>query len=391
MPTGGAYISAFTDFMQTTGPLTLTSAASFVNEAALRNYTLSRFLDGFDMTEKLKGGTKIQDFIIRTDASTFTFYKPNAQFSWANPQVMTSWEIPWRFGIDYMTWTEQEVLLQGGDMDRMTQEALFDVFKSVQRKVEARMWTSMMNGIEAALWEEPDKTVMEAADGERPYSIPAFVNEAANGLYTDGSVTWTTVQQLDPTTETYWVPVRLTYDYDDYRDTNNQGDGLILGFEKMVHKLSYKLPPMGSKFFATEQRRMFCATGLGGILIYKDALRKSNDRGYVSNPQDPAYLRPLFAGFDVEEFETLENAALYLTGTPGTQANYAAATVNGPRYYFVNTNYLRMIFHNQNYFERRNVREPTDQVGSYTQPTTTWYNLCCRSRRRGLGILYPAA
>lgn len=391
MATGGAYLSAFTDFMQTTDPLTLTSASDFINEAALRNYTLSRFIDGFDMTEMLQGGTKIRDFIMRTDASTFTFYKSGASFSWQNPQVMTSWEAPWRFGLDQMAWNEAEVLLQGGDFDRMTNDAMFDVFKSIKKKLEARMWTSMMNGMEAALWSKPNKDTMEAANGDVPYSIPALVNESTNGLFTDGTTTWTTVQQLDPTTETYWVPVRLTYNYSDYLDTNNTQDGLILGFERMIHKLSYSLPPRGTEFFEVSQKRQFIATSLGGVIVYKDALRKTNDRGYVSNPQDPAYLRPQFAGFDVQEFESLENAAIYPGSTPGTTVTYSSATAAGPRYYFINSEYVRMFFHSQNYFERRAVREPTDQVGSYAQPVTTWYNLLARSRRRGTGILYPSS
>lgn len=396
MPTGGSPLTVFNDFMSTTGPAVLTGPDSFINEASKRNYMLSRFLGEDEMGEMIQGGDEIIDFILKEDASTFTDYQPNAMHTWQNPQVMTNWKVPWRFSLDHMSWTQQEVLLQMGS--GLTRKARFHKYKSIKRKIEARMWTSMMNGMEDALVAVPDKDEMEASAGKTPYSLIAFNNEETNGLFTDGSETWTTVQQLDPTTDTYWVPQQVQYNYNDPYDTNKNKDGVIDAFEEIAVDLDFRPPPKAQEYFEGGPSntntgpnpflQKFIATSKGGILLYKRALREIGDRGYVSNPQDPAYMRPQFAGFDVEEFDTLEAAALYDDGSSG-RTDWANATTPGPRYYFFHTRYIRMIFHSERYFFKHEVDSHPNQVGSYRQPVEVWRNLVCRSRRRGCGIVYP--
>lgn len=391
MPTGGSPLSVFTDLMTDTSAATLTPSVDFVVESLKRNYTLNMFLDS-DLKTTIQGGTSIQDFIIKEDGNSATFYHPNSYHTWTNKQGIKRWSAPWRYLLDHMSWTEQEVLHQIGS--GMTQKARFIKYKDLKRQKETMLWSSIQNKMESALWAPASNTQMESASnpqqGLQPYSIPAFCNEATNGLFNEGSSSWTTVQGIDPTTDPYWKPVQVTYDASDPFDDDDDQDGVILGFENVGLQLAYEPPPQGSEYFKEAMAKKAIFTSKTGLLLYKDALRKSNDRGYVSNPQDPSYSSPKFAGFDVRERAELQTAAIYRDGSTGL-TTFDAAAAAGPRYYFLCGEYLKLIFHEQRYFYRHDVREHPNQVGSKTMPVACWYNLVCRSRRRGLGILYPAS
>ncbi len=391
--TGGAPLSVFNDFMSTTGPLIFTGDRDIINEATIRSYTLGRFLIEDDMGQLVQGGSRIRDFILKDDASTYTHYRPGAMHTFQQPQVIQDWEINWRFSIDHMAWTQQEVLMQiTGDM---TREARFQVYKQIRRKLEMRAWTSIINGMERDLWAVPNKAEMEDQDGTTPYSLPVHCNEYANGLFVeDGSNAWTTVQGINPVTDPYWVPQQVGYSFSNPLDTNNQNNGIVAAFEEMSLYLDFdplpKMPEMGED----RTRSKWIVTSNSGVLWYKLALRKLGDRGYVINPQDPAYTNPVFSGIPIERSEILETAPLYSNGqTGGNHANvpWDQAGVVGPRFYFFCTEYMKMIFHQERYYHRHPVDSHPNQVGTYRQPIEVWHNLACRSRRRGCGIVYPTS
>jgi hypothetical protein len=107
----GSTITAFTDFVDITGPTTLTEPGTFVNEAVNRTNLIRRFMKGKALNDVMQGGDKIQDFLMLDESSTFEFYDINADFTPRNPQVMTQWEVDWRFAKDECAWTKQEVIL----------------------------------------------------------------------------------------------------------------------------------------------------------------------------------------------------------------------------------------------------------------------------------------
>ena len=100
-------LSTFNDFVNVTGPAFLTSAEDVVNEAVKNNYILRRFIRGKNPSDIIQGGSTIRDTILFDEQSTFQFYEPNETFTWENPQVLTNWEINWRFAVDHMSWTDQ--------------------------------------------------------------------------------------------------------------------------------------------------------------------------------------------------------------------------------------------------------------------------------------------
>ena len=100
-------LSTFADFVASTGPAYLTSAEDVVNEACKNNYILRRFLRGKGPSEVIQGGATIKDTILFDEENTAQYYQPNETFTWQTPQVLTSWEIQWRFLADHLSWTDQ--------------------------------------------------------------------------------------------------------------------------------------------------------------------------------------------------------------------------------------------------------------------------------------------
>jgi hypothetical protein len=91
----------------------------------------------------------------------------------------------------------------------------------------------------------------------------------------------------------------------------------------------------------------------------------------------------------------LETALLY--GVAGTAtASYTesdnsgtTANVTGPRYYWINANYMKMAFHSKWYFKYLDVFSPEKNRTKYILPIQTWFNLYVTSRRHH-GIVYPS-
>ncbi len=375
-------LSTFTDFVDTTGPSFLTSAEDVVNEACKNNYLMRRFMRGNGPSESVQGGSKIKDTIMFDDSSTFQYYEPNETFTWQNPQVVENWEIDWRFCVDHMVFTDAEIELNlGGGLGRA---ARHHAFKRLKRIKEQRLWTSILNGMEDALFAVPDNAAMEASTGTKPYSIPAFVNGQTNGLYITGATAadFTTVQGLNPATYTKWVPQQETYDATAVDDDGN----IISTFDKMFLDVQFVPPPSHQEYFDNPSlNAMFIACSKKGQNIYTQLLRESQDTFVTASRQDPAYMAPKFAGIDLVYAPTLDTYA----GYPGLSTE-GDATAKGPRYYFLNGNYIKYIFHQTRYMMQHPTMRHPNQPFTSIVPVDSWYNFVCRSRQRQ-GIVGPAS
>lgn len=379
----GSALSTFTAFMHATGPTYLTSADSVLNEAAKRNTILGRMIRGKDKGDLIQGGSKIKDVIMFDDASTYTHYQPNDTFTWQNPQVTTEQEVNWRFSLDHMTWTDQEILLNVPD--GLTKAAQKVQYKRIKKIKEQRMWTSMINGMENDLWANPanQQAQMESSTGTLPYSIPAFVNENASGLPTG----WTTVMGINPASESRWVPQQVQYDYADPYDADGDRDGLFNAFDNMYTRVMWEpieISEAKSFFEASMKSAKVICCSRDGFNLYKDVLRNSNDQLVAPSRQDPAYNNPLYSGIEVKFIDTLTTAALYGSATE------SAATTPGPRFYFLDLSLIKPVMHSNRFFHRKDLPVHPNQPFTNVVPVDCWWNVFCRSRQR-LGIVYPGA
>jgi len=370
-------LSTFTDFIDTTGPSFLTSAEDVVNEACKNNYLLRRFLRGQGPSETVQGGSSIKDTIMFDEESTFQYYEPNQTFTWENPQVVENWEIQWRFCVDHMAYTDAEVELNVGT--GMSRAARHTAYKRLKRIKEQRLWTSILNGMEDALFAVPSNSAMEATTGTRPYSIPAFLNEETNGLYSG----FTSVQGLAPATYSKWVPQQKTYGSTDV----DNADNIISKMDELFLDVQFTPPPSHQEYFDDPSlNAMFIACSKAGQRIYTQLLRSSQDTFVTASRQDPAYQSPKYAGIDLVHAPKLDEYTGY-TGGDGTELG---ATKQGPRYYFINGNYMKFVFHTTRYMYQHPAMRHPNQPFTTIVPVDSWYNFVCRSRQRQ-GILSPFA
>ena len=370
-------LSDYIDLVTTTGPAFFTSADEVVNEMVKHNYLLSYVLRGNDAKTMIQGGDEIQDIILLDDAGEFQFYGTNPTFTPQNKQVSTLHKAYWRFSKFNYTVSDPETVLQSGDGSG--DRAVFQKYKNLQRLKEQAAWTGGLNGMEDALtYTAPVTGDMEAQSGTQPYNLFAFISEDATNYHPSG---WTTIENIDPATETRWRNQRSTYDDTIPLDATS---GIFAAFDEMIEKVRFKAPGKKGEFFEpdTTTAKMKILTSLQGKTIYKRALRAANDRLVGgSSPQDPNYSNPKYDGIDVEYIDNLSTAPVYTS---------AAEAANEPRYYFVNFNYIKAFFHRKKFFAQVAPPRSTSQPFSVTVYFDCYWNLFCRSRYRQ-GIIAPVS
>ena len=391
----GSALSTFNDFMNNTGPAFLTSASDIVNEAVKNNYMLRRFMRGKGPSETIQGGSTIKDTILFDEQNTFQFYQPNETFSWQNPQILEQWEINWRFAVDHMSWTDHEIELNVGGLGR---NARHQTYKEIKRSKEQRLWTSWFNGMEDHLFAAPSNAEMEAQAGTQPYSLPCFISEVApttgkTGIFDGGTggLEWSTLQGLQ---DTKWDNQRATYTPDATAANQtyaNVGEVLFSAFDEMYQEVQFIPPPSHQEYFENPSlNAMMIATSKGGYQLFQGALRASQDTFVTASRQDPSYMKPQYAGIDVEWNSSLDDLAVYKeNGAANYNQTEKTADIEGPRYYFINANYLKFVFHTTRYMYTHPTMKHPNQPFTTVMPVDCWYNMICRSRHRQ-GIVSPA-
>ena len=394
-----ALTTAFGDFVTTTGPAVLHAEA--INEAQEQTYLLRRFMRGKGPEEILQGGQYISEQIMFDENTTAQFYHPNQTFTWENPQVLEQIRVDWRFLMDHMSWTDQEIELNAGGLGR---GGRFHQFKRLKRIKEMRMWTSLINLMERHIFATPEVANMESASGKQPFSIPAFINEQTDGLfYKDatptGKTAWTNVEGLDPTTlDDKWEPKRRFYDSSTVNDPNN----IISEFDEMFLETQFQVPPSHEEYFTNPRlNSQFIACSKRGQTVYQQLLRESQDTFVTPSRQDPAYMNPKASGIDIVYVPYLDRAALYAPNESGTVAYQTEIIAgaggtssggqenSGPRYYWINGWFMKPVFHTSRYFYKHPIRVHPNQPTTHIMPVECWYNFVCTSRMRQ-GIVAPS-
>jgi hypothetical protein len=434
----GTPIQTFNDFMQATGPTYLTSADAVINEAVKNTYAFSRLLKEKTSEATVQGGNEIRDVIMFDDASTYDHYLPNDTFNWQNAQTLDTIKCPWRFSIDHMAWTDHEVELNSGE--GASRDYVKAQYKRLKRSKEQRMWTSLLNGFENDLWRTPfgNSGEMEAASGKLPYSLPAFISEVpdfnnAFGVRGGMPLGWSSVLGLANNStnsvtsgEDRWTNQISYYNgkptagandpmvsYSSIENSRVNGQtfsaeigGLLAAFDDMFLKCDFQPPSTRQEYFEkpTLNRQMILCSRVG-LNKYKQALRASNDT--LVSYQDAAYNAPAYSGIELMYCSNLDTAAIYPALSSGTTqrtayntdivvasttagATESASTVidPGPRFWWVNGNYLTPIYHARRYFEKHEVLRHPNQPFTYVQVVDCWWNLFCNSRQRH-GIVAP--
>lgn len=391
----GAALSAFGDFTINTAQAEATGPDRMINEIQKKTYPLAYALKGREASEVVQGGKYIQDQLFLTEASTFETVLPGEDSTWQYPQVESEYLVRWRYCQDHMSWLDQTVDLNEGDPKV--------IFKREYRKIMARTWTSMINGMDGLMFAAPDKSTMEAAAGKVPYSIPVHCNEQTSTLFNTVTTagaggTWTVVQNIDPTTLTRWKSAQVGYGASGTGFTvtsfADAADSVLKSFGQMWRRIRFEMPPTRTEYFENpELGRQVIFASEDGIVRYEQLLRNHNNLLVGGTDRsDPSYGPDNhFRNIPIVYAPDLDTNKLYSKqGAATTLDTEAAADITGPRYYWVNFNYLKFVVHSKWYFRLMNEMILERQPNNHVIPIQTWCNLVCLSRRRQ-GIVYPTA
>ena len=392
-------LQLYTDFANTTPSLFVDGKTGIINEAGKHSWIIKRALLNRSDDEVFATGNKAKVDLMFDENSTFRFYNPNSTFTPTNPQVLDTVELPLRYAMDYMAWNEQEIMQNIGK--DTTKEAKHTAILSLWYSKAMRKWTSMLKGVDAAFWADMHNIYStvegNAGDPAQPYSYFAFATENTYDYHPQG---WTNIETLDPATESGWRNPVQTYDHDDRDDSDEDGDGLKQAFTKLHRDMNFELPGTRNEYFERpELQRKFFACGGNGIDNYNALLAAGNDRTFYKS--DLSQPTPTWMGVDIVYQKALDDATIYdnggtggIGGDAGTWTTYvaeASATYDGPRYYCIDADYIHPIIHPDRFFHTYPVKDPTNMIGSFWQPTALWYNIICKSRQMGCGVICPKA
>lgn len=392
----GSVLSVFDDFMSSTDSAYLTKPTEVINEVVKNTYALGYMLKSGDTSISLQGGKSIKWLSQMSDVATAHYYLPDDVESPTQPQSLVSFEVGWRFMRDNMAWNNETVMLNVSAMDpngRRTQ--IIDL----KRQYEQAMWTSKINKMEAQLFAAPSMALMEtSATAKQPYSLAAWVNANANTMPWDPAQTaWTTLAGKLATTYTRYQNQTETYNGTQVAAVvGSTAPHLFTGMRKLLNKTGFDRLPAKPEYSEKKSipTRILCSLSYGQPQ-YEYALQCNNDWLRYVGGQDPSYPNPTFQGIPVEGIKELDTATLYPNhSTIGSATALTAETtttnvIGGPRYYFLNFEYFKPVFHTEMYMYRHPVLTHPNQPSTHVIYVDTYYNVVCTSRQRQ-GILSPA-
>lgn len=410
----GTPLEEFTQLLDSTGPAWLTEKDERVNEMVLRTYTLPRIAKGKSMQDMVQGGDEIQDMIYMDLKSNWQRINPNVSLDYDNFQTGTIWNVKWAFATANVGWTDQEIDL---NKEKFTGSYRAQVYKKVIRQKHQNLWTDVCNSMDAEFWAQPNADLMEVSsptDPRVPYSIPVFVNELSDasnptatgvtGLPSRTAADWSssasTIMGINPATKTKWQNQRQSYTFDG--TTAVGAAGLFAPMSKLMYKCSFDRLPKRPEYSDKTTSPHVIITNLAGIANYEHALRLNQDtfRGVgKTSGQDPDYDKPTFRGVPLDYISALDTAAIYPTGASEALSTFDDDTNNtntgstgfvGPRYTFLNGEYLNLVIHDNHFLKLSSPFRPSNQPFSVVQVLSLWNNFLCRSRMRQ-GQLYPGA
>ncbi len=397
----GVPVSAFTEAVRLTGPTVFTGVRDVINDSQKTNYNTQGYLmRGQTMSDVVQGGIQIVDDIFLSATRKARTYRPGQKQSYSNPQTGTQLAVPWRMFITDVTWDDTERELNEG-AGRAGDRSLR--YKDIWFKKQMNSYSDWCDFIEEQYWLPGDPTRMEAANGDLMNSFPWLINEFANGLVpatNPSGVAATTKCGIDPSASgfTNWLALQTAYT-NAGTGSNLTNGSLLTALKVAFQKLDFRPPPQYGQYFQAAQSRpvnWIGCTNAARAFIWMQYMQSQNR---WDNQMDP-YGNPVFDGAPFVYIAALDGALIYPTGsnaaiasatwgTEGNTANGATGANAGPRYYLMNSEYIRHIYHSKFTMANLGVMDDRAQPTAHTMPLLTWCNVFPRSLRRN-GLVFPS-
>lgn len=399
----GTPLTLFNNFVESTGPAYIKPPEEVINDAQLhRTYSIASLMAG-DRGKKMMydGGSEIRFATFYETGGRTRFHQPGATQTWAQPQKVVHGRAAHRYAISDMSWNLQAAEHNLGSTPD------FQRYFNYKAQLEQMAYTDIWDFLESHVWSEPDATEMETlagGDQGKMYSIPAFINEYTSGLYNRGGgagTAFSTLHGIDPTStdkgQNRFTHQTAVYSNSNTLATQDSTSSILGAFEKMWKKVHFEKPPSNGDAYsnpAYNNQQIF--TSEQGQTAYASTLRAFQDQFVIEGRQDPAYPDPAFNFIPVKYVSALGTATLYPNHTTPESATDNVAengsvtgTRVGPRFYWINSNYLHPFFHKDYFFARGGVREHFNDPDTFVVPIRVWGNLMCTSRIRQ-GLVSPS-
>lgn len=354
----------FADFISATRDVKVTPPSTLLSEATKNTYFMGTMWQGHSEKDVFRGGKNLTERIQGVDAGNFGFYSPNDELSPNQQDTLKEVAVPWAFGQSHYVFTEETIGLNEGDTN---------AYVELKKSYEKQTVIDIVNGMEEALWADPNYDTMElaSADPKIPYSIPCFVTQdgevpaSGNGGIASGSTAWTNIETLPPGTNTWWKNKSANYTAGSEDDPDS---GLLATFDDIVLQVGFDMPTgiPGQMWSDNETKRRQCfVTNRDGIVFYKSRLRQANDR--MDSLKDPGIRGPQFEGIPIKYAAELDNAGW---------------TANQPDYFCLNFSFLFPYMRSGWFMKEKLTDGGAKQPNTHVVYKFVHYNLFCRSRRR---------
>lgn len=386
MSTFGNTVSQFADWLNLTREKRATSTDNIINETQRQTYLFGEMVRNRPSEDMFKevSGKFFEDKIIGAGQGNFASYTPGSERSPTRQSVTHTLRVPHRFYENSYPYTEADL--------RFNSQAAEEVqWKNFAKFMRNTLFMTHVNGFEDRFFALPDFGKMESGalsaavttvPGEM-YSIPCLITE--DGLVPPANNgTFTGIHGIDPAAQTWWKNPFATYDTADIDGT------LFSAFDELLTDLEFRSVPGYDTYMEQDDlRKIKIVTNKDGKTTFQRLLREANDHTRAG-PQDPAYGMPVFEGYPVYYSKTMEDALL--EQNPIGTYTTAVYPDGRPRFFVLNLKYLLLIFDKINFFrETEPVNGGVRQRDAFAMFMVTWGNLVIRSRRRGGGIIRPAA
>jgi len=410
----GVPLSNLTDLFRATSQLVLTGENFMLHEAVKRTTLLRKVLKVNDMADMVQGGDTITDQIIFDEDSTATDYEPMDSFTPRLQNHLTEISIPWRFTQVNVTISKHEKGLNMASQLKKGARAM--VFKRIIKAKWSNLFVSLVNHMERQFFATPNTTTMEAASGKVPLSLFCTLTDIGATL-TDPKPTgiapvgFTTVQGVNPTTQTRWRnPVEGYADgVTEIETAGNRWDG-FRGMRRLVERTKFEAMPIrpeyGEVHDPTDDGFIMCS--LRGKELWEHAQARVNDHTRMG-PQNAAYSGSgsagglNFDGIPLCYIEQMDYAAVWRTAASAASnaAEFASSVdenggalanpdFDGPRYVLIVPKYWRKIIHSEHFLEEEAPPATVFQPFSRTIYYDNWHNNFNRSRQRAGGLMIPS-
>jgi len=444
-------IRNFLDFMDATGPVYLTGPDVLINEAVKRNYLFGDLIreknQAIQGGKEIKDVLMLDDsntFQYYQPNETFSYSNPQVM-----RDITANWRFAMDHMT--FTDAEIELNVGGGLTREATKTVYKDLKRSKEQRMVTSMVNgyeeALFKPTQGTNFDE-----MESGTGKIPYSIPAFITEQGIQTSLDGGGgagvrgglpihggSQTALEGIVPGTtggEQRWTNEIVFYDssaalgmdadgligentavyskqkrsYDNSSGPINAFTldvfGFLNAFDEMYLRLQFRPPASFEQYFENvvfNRQKILCSRE--GISLYKAALRQQNDR--LVTQQDAAYNQPTYSGIPLTYVAQLDQANIFPKSTSAvtnySKSEFESETLStaegstefgsqvlnvGPRYFFINGDYLTPVLHASRYMEKHPTMQHPNQPFTHVQITDSWYNVIANSRQRH-GILAP--